>query len=225
MVILGVISFVTVLILAIMNSITAPVIAQRLADEKRESIASLFGDEIEYDIAPEYIVSAPVTEAIIVKNIWSKELDGYCVIVTPKGFNGKIVMLVAVNPDITVKDIKILEMSETAGQGTKIDSEKSFRDQFKYKTKDIRIGITGENTVNVIAGATVSSRAFVNGVNAALAAADEISRKMSGAEDELPTEEFEQPDDDTEPDGINDLDELNETAENEEESAGENPDE
>ena len=205
--ILGAITFFTVLILAVLNSFTAPIIAHQLADEEKESIASLFGDEIEYEAAPGYTVTAPVTEVVVVKNIWSGELEGYCAMVTPKGFGGKIIMLVAIYPDITVKDTRILEMDETVGQGAKIDSEKWFRDQFKYKSKDIRIAIAGENTVNVIAGATVSSRAFVHGVNAALSAADEINRKMSGEEEILTRE----------------TDETEETAENGEE--GENPDE
>ena len=185
--ILGIITLVTALVLALVNSLTAPVIAQRLADEKQKSIAVLFGDGKDFEIVTgfEDIYSnfaAPVTEVAVVKDKSSQKIAGYCVTVTPQGFSGQIIMLVAVSSDISVKGTKILDMNETAGLGTKIESEEWFGGQFKHKRKDIKDSVANpdsdENAVKIIAGATKSSKAFLNGVNAALEIAEEISRQM-----------------------------------------------
>jgi hypothetical protein len=90
-------------------------------------------------------------------------------------------MLVAVSPAGTVIDTAILSMSETAGQGTKIE-EKQFRDQFKNKSKDITLGTGGTigvNSIDTIAGATISSKAFLNGVNSALAVVSKLIEENS----------------------------------------------
>ncbi|MCL1857788.1 MAG: FMN-binding protein [Oscillospiraceae bacterium] len=222
-VILGIISVGMAFVLALLNSITAPVIAKRLADEKQEIFAELFGDGAEAEILENfediYLNSdATIAEVALVNDKSSQKFAGYCVTVEPKGFGGKIIMLVAVNPDITVKGTKIVSMSETAGQGTKISSEDWFGEQFKYKKRDIKSSknevSAGDNAIQTIAGATVSSKAFLNGVNSALAVADEIHRKMSGTTD---PEEIS--------DELGELDEINEFDEAENAEREDNPDE
>jgi electron transport complex protein RnfG len=89
------------------------------------------------------------------------------VTVSPKGFSGSIDMLVGIGTDFTVIDTVILSMSETAGIGTKIN-EDSFKEKFKNKSAN------EINSVDTIATATISSRAFINGVNAALAVVSDI---------------------------------------------------
>ena len=211
-VILGTISVVMAFVLALLNSITAPVIAQRLADEKNEAVASLFGEGAESetlegfeDIYLNY--DAPIKEVETVKYNQSPKIAGYCVTVTPQGFGGQIIMLVAVNPDITVRDAKILSMSETSGLGTKIGSEEWFGKQFKNKQKNIRDSKTdvpsGENAIKVIAGATRSSKAYLTGVNAALDVAGEISRRLNGtSESDEITEDTDESDESEEGEGI-----------------------
>ena len=184
--VLGIITFVTALILALLHSCTQPVIESKLEAEKQDAAATLFGGGIHAEELTGYeeIYSdfdSPVTEVLTVKKDGANEILGYCVTVAPKGFGGKINMMVAVNPDGTVKDTEILDMNETPGQGTKIN-DASFRDQFVNKTTDITIG-GGANSIDAIAGATVSSRAFVNGVNSALAVVNEILSGMSDIPD------------------------------------------
>ena len=187
-VILGIISVVTVVAISLMNSATAPVIEKKLAEEKAEAVTRLFGADAKAlpltgfeDIYQNF--AAPVTEVLIVREdngIGGEKTSGYCVTVTPKGFTDSIVMLVAINTDVTVQNTLILSMKETAGYGTKLDSEGDswFREQFKKKARNIaelRIEpAPGENAVQIIAGATVSSKAFVRGVNAALEIVSEI---------------------------------------------------
>ena len=193
-VILGIISVVTVLAISVLNLLTSPVIEKKLTDEKNESIKNFFGGEVYSEILTGFEIPAPATEAMAVYDNLTKELAGYCVTVEPKGFGGKIIMLVAVNPNITVRDTQILSMSETAGYGSRINSEKEnwFREQFIYRTQDIKdirnAPQPGENSIQIIAGATVSSKAFLNGVNAALDVAGTISGQIIT---ELPEDEAE----------------------------------
>ena len=67
-------------------------------------------------------------------------------------------------------------MAETSGIGTKIESD-SFLLQFKDKSGNIA-GVGSEpekNQIQTISGATKSSKAFLRGVNAALAVAEQIN--------------------------------------------------
>ena len=202
---LGLITVITVFAISMLNSVTSPVIEKRLHDEKEAAIIWLFGLGVEYETLTgfEDIYSdfgAPVKEVFLIRDenkLGYDKTAGYCVMVAPKGFTSDIIMLVAVSPNITVKDTLILSMSETAGYGTKIDSEGDgwFREQFKNKTRgisDVRVEpATDENAVQIIAGATVTSRAFLKGVNAALEAAAAIRERLRAAPSENPDGETE----------------------------------
>ena len=182
--------------LSLLHSFTEPVIERRLQDEKDAAVVELFGAGIDYEALAgfEEIYSdfdAPVSEVLLVSDEHKPGYDktaGYCVMVEPKGFANKIIMLVAVNPNVTVKGTLILSMSETAGYGTKIDSggDGWFREQFKNKTRginDIRIEPEpDENEIQIIVGATVSSRAFLKGVNTALEVVSQIKELTRAAQ-------------------------------------------
>ena len=184
-VILGVITLVVGFVLAAFNSLTAPEIEKRLRDEKEDSIIGFFGEGIEYEyIDFDFAEPAVDAVAVYVKNASSKKLAGYCVTVAPRGFAEDIVMLVAINTNITVRGVKILEMSETAGIGTKIESESWFIDQFKFKSKNITVASPSggaANAIDTVSGATKSSKAFLAGVNAALESAYEIRNQSAEA--------------------------------------------
>ena len=185
--ILGMITLSMGFVLAALNSLTAPAVEKRLREEMEESIVGFFGEGVEfaYIELEDFDFAGPVAEAVAVyaKSPASQKLAGYCVTVTPRGFSGNMTMLVAVNANITVRDVKILEMSETAGIGTKIESESWFAEQFKLKSRNISEarspGRAGDNAIDAISGATKSSRAFLAGVNAALDAAYEIKTQTA----------------------------------------------
>lgn len=82
---------------------------------------------------------------------------GYTVSIQPMGFKDLIKMIVAVNPDLTVKGVKIVSMSETSGIGTKAQ-DPDFLSEF--------IGLDSENAKNVdiISGATKTSKPVINAV-------------------------------------------------------------
>ena len=176
--ILGIITLAVALLLAVLNFITGPDISEREKAEENNALKNLFGDRISFEELTGYErlyedFPARITEILTVKDADTSQMMGYCVTVAPKGYGGAINMLVAVNPDGSVKDTEIVSMSETPAQGMKINST-DFRDQFINKTKDIKLGGGGANSIDAMASATVSSKAFLNGVNSALEIIDEI---------------------------------------------------
>lgn len=102
---------------------------------------------------------------------------GYCVKVEPSGFGGKISMIVGINLKGEICGVKITEMSETPGLGAKADD--NWLKQFTGKIGNLSViksGTAKEDEINAISGATITSKAVTDGVNAAFAAAKTISK-------------------------------------------------
>ena len=80
--------------------------------------------------------------------------------------------MTGVDIDGKVTGVNILSHSETAGLGAKA-AETSFRDKFVGLVNGITVSKdkAGENSIDAITGATITSRAVVNAVNAAIEAA------------------------------------------------------
>lgn len=97
---------------------------------------------------------------------------GYVITVTSKeGYGGDIKISVGILSDGTVKGIEMLSISETAGLGMNA-AEPSFRDQFKDKVVEkfayTKTGEDGEDKIDALSGATITTNAVTNAVNSAL---------------------------------------------------------
>ena len=100
----------------------------------------------------------------------NQTLIGYAFGANGQGYQGKISMLVATGTTLdSLKGIEVIDSLETPGLGAKIN-ENSFKDQFKGLGISEAIKLTKESAsegqVQAITGATVSSRAVVNILNA-----------------------------------------------------------
>lgn len=87
---------------------------------------------------------------------------------SPKGFSGKIVLMVGFLPDGTINNISVVDQKETPGLGTKM-KEPKFKDQFKQKNPNsfnITVKKDGGD-VDAITASTITSRAFCDAVNRA----------------------------------------------------------
>lgn len=95
-------------------------------------------------------------------------LLGYVVTVTSsKGYGGNITFSVGIQNDGTVNGIAFTSISETAGLGMKA-KEDGFKGQFAGLTgNDFSVSKDG-GSIQAISGATITSRAVTNGVNAAI---------------------------------------------------------
>ena len=102
----------------------------------------------------------------------SGETVGYVINVTSsEAYDGELQLSVGIATDGTVKGVEMLSISETAGLGMKAD-EAEFRDQFKDKQVDqfsyTKSGETGDDKIDAISGATITTNAVTNAVNSAL---------------------------------------------------------
>lgn len=94
------------------------------------------------------------------------ELVGYCVEVQTQGFGGTMTVLVGVDTNGTVTGVAVTEHKETLSMGTRA-MEESYLSRFVGKSGTIRT--SGRNSVDVVAGATETSKAITACVNQALA--------------------------------------------------------
>ena len=102
----------------------------------------------------------------------SGETLGYAfTVVTSEGYGGDIQFSMGVQNDGTLNGISILSIGETAGLGMNADTP-AFKDQFVGKQVEklqyTKNGATQDDEINAISGATVTTNAMTNGVNAGL---------------------------------------------------------
>ena len=87
---------------------------------------------------------------------------------TTKGFAGRFDLMVGFKPDGSIRNIVVLDQKETPGLGAKM-TEPSFIDQFKDKNiANYKLSVKKDGgQVDAISAATISSRAFCDGVQKA----------------------------------------------------------
>lgn len=111
-------------------------------------------------------------EAVMVNKAYKAgSIVGYAVeTYTDKGFSGRIQLMVGFRPDGTIVNTAILKHAETPGLGDKMDASKSdFPNQFKDKSPEsFKLSVKKDGgDVDAITAATISSRAFCDGVQRA----------------------------------------------------------
>ncbi len=96
---------------------------------------------------------------------------GYVVTVTShEGYGGDISFLMGICLDGTVTGVSVLDISETPGLG--MNAQKVLAPQFAGKNaaafEYTKTGATADNQIDAISGATITTKAVTNGVNAGL---------------------------------------------------------
>ena len=104
---------------------------------------------------------------------------GYVLTVTTsRGYGGDITVSMGVSSEGVLNGIEILDISETAGLGMKADTDQ-FKGQFKEKKVSqfnyTKSGASAEYEIDAISGATITTNAMVNAVNAGLVYTGSIS--------------------------------------------------
>ena len=164
-------------VLAVVNAVTAPVIAENNAIKQAEAMRAVLPDAAQFsdesvlgDVAIEN-----VNEVYAAKDAEGNVI-GYAVMASPNGYGGEISMVVGVNTDMSVSGVDIISQSETAGLGAKcVDDD--FKGQYAGKTIGINVVKNGgdENSIDAISSATITSKAVTKGVNSALEAAEAVA--------------------------------------------------
>lgn len=179
--ILLVITLVAGLALGLVYQITKEPIAAQEAKAKQEACQEVFQDAVSF----ETMETGKIKEAewaaagfgqenvdeVMSALDGSGNLLGYVITVTTKeGYGGDIQFSIGVRMDGTVNGMSILSISETAGLGMK--AEDVLKPQFAGKQVEkfeyTKNGATSENQIDAISGATITTNAVTNGVNAGL---------------------------------------------------------
>ena len=106
---------------------------------------------------------------------------GYVITVVTKSYGGNATFSMGVTNDGTMNGYKITDISDTPGLGMK-STEPKFMDQFKgisIGKYTVTKGTPGDNEIQAISGATITSRAITNGVDAGF----EYFKSIAGGED------------------------------------------
>ena len=170
-VVLSVISLVVSLLLAVVNSMTAPVIAE---NERATTLAAYV------DVMPSVSDASTLEEVsgYTTANVSGavKAEDGSMAIKAGEsGFDGGVLtVIMGFDAEGKVTGISIISHTETAGLGAtaaaNTDAGRAFRDQFIGMSGTVSVTKDG-GEVDALTGATITSRAVCTGVSAALACA------------------------------------------------------
>lgn len=112
-----------------------------------------------------------ISSCSIAKDASGNDL-GYVITVTNhKGYGGDVTVSVGITNDGNVNGYSITEINETPGLGMKATEDK-FKSQFDNVTAELKTVVKmppGDNEIEAISGATITSRAVTNAVDAAIA--------------------------------------------------------
>jgi RnfABCDGE-type electron transport complex D subunit/RnfABCDGE-type electron transport complex G subunit len=129
-------------------------------------------DELDGGVYGTDFGNVSINEAVVGSDA-SGNVVGYVISATSSdGFDGDITVAVGIAADGTVNGISFIELNETAGMGMRC-AEAEFKDQFsgvnvEKFTLNKAGGSTAEDEIDSVSGASISSGAVVNAVNAAL---------------------------------------------------------
>ena len=167
--ILFVICAVASLMLSLTNNITAPVIEQRNIQANNESRQEVLQVAEEFSEVKD--VKGDLIEEVY-QGTKGGEVVGYTIKTTPKGYGGKVEVMVGISNDGKISGVKIGNHTETPGLGSK-SADPSFKDQYNGKSTKTPLNVvkgnaSNENDIVAISGATITSKAVTAGVNAAM---------------------------------------------------------
>lgn len=174
---LSLICLVCAALLGVVYSITAGPIAKAELEKVNSAIAAVVPA---FDNVPsEDVLQFGESTVYVAKK--AGETVGYAVKVKSSGFGGAIQMMVGFQPDGTIFNTSVISHSETPGLGAKItDDNIQPRAQVKGKhpeTTNISVRKDGGD-IDAITASTITSRAFLKGVNLAY----DVFRQIPAAE-------------------------------------------
>lgn len=182
-IILTAITVISGLLLGIVYDITKEPIASAQEKAKQEAFQVVLPDAASFESREDF--DSEKAAKLLKENGYSDDITevaegksdagetiGYVVNVTShSGYGGDIEISVGILSDGTISGIEMLSISETAGLGMKAD-EAEFKDQFKDKNVEkfsyTKSGESGDDKIDAISGATITTSAVTDAVNSAL---------------------------------------------------------
>ncbi len=172
------------LLLGGVYAITKGPIAQAQVDKQQAAYQSVFADAVSFQeigqSSPEAIAKLLQTAGYEKDRIDETKLAvdaagtplGYVMTVTStEAYSGELQIAVGIRLDGTVNQISFLSLSETMGLGMEA-KQPAFYEQFSNKKVNAfsytKSGAVADNEIDALSGATITSNAVTNAVNAAI---------------------------------------------------------
>lgn len=159
-------------LLAFVNQVTAPIIAENNQENFQKTMAEVLptaGSFTQIELKN----FVPSETGVVLDSIYQSKSGGYVAsTICSEGYGGDINVMVGIYPDGVISRVKIMSMAETPGLGAR-STEPAFTDQYSHLTAPISVvkNATPEgNQIAAISGATITSKAVTKAVNAALEA-------------------------------------------------------
>lgn len=174
------------LLLGIVYEVTAPVIAERRLQAKMDAYKVVYQSASEFkedDVLTEKAMKAAETlfvengydtitidEALVAVDGSGNKIGYVLSVSTQKGYKGNITLTLGYSLDGIITGMEFLDINETAGLGSKA-KDPSFKGQFVDKQIEkftLSKNATNEGEVDALSGATITSRAVLDAVNAGI---------------------------------------------------------
>ena len=175
-VILFAITLISGLLLGVVYEVTKEPIAIQEIKRKNEACKEVFEDATNFEALELAEAETGEKKAATVNSVSEAISEdgnvlGYVLdITTHEGYNGDIQFTMGIRMDGTVNGVSILSIAETPGLGMK--AEEVLKPQFSGKNVSqfvyTKNGATIAEEIDAISGATITTSAFVNGVNTGL---------------------------------------------------------
>lgn len=175
------------LLLGLVSEVTKEPIARQEERAKAEACAAVFPEAASFESVDIAEYQETFAEELAEAGCEAQAIDevalaldasgaaaGYVITVTSgEGYGGDIQFSMGIAMDGTTTGLEFLSISETAGLGMKADTE-AFKEQYAGKQVEAfrysKTGASAEEEIDALSGASVTTNAVTNGVNAGLAA-------------------------------------------------------
>lgn len=165
-VVLCVICIVVTGALAATNGMTAPIIEAATLAAQEAARTELLPDAQGFE-------KVEGVDVANVSDVYRTTNDvGVVITSSAKGYGGDVVVMTAITPDGTIKQIKVTEQYETKGIGSNVVSTPSYWE--RYEGVSAGQALVLNQDIDAYSGATISSKALLSAVNSAIEAYNQI---------------------------------------------------
>ena len=178
--------------LSLTNSVTAGIIKERVEADAVETRRQVLADADSFEKIDleEYLTKSNLEkldfDAIleVYKGYSNGKFCGYAFTAETKGYGGKIKVIIGINEEGRTTGVRIIESNETPGLGSKA-SEEPFISQLigilpKKPLSVVKGKKTSDDEIEAISGATITSKAMVKAVQAAIDVSAELRKAEAG---------------------------------------------
>lgn len=199
--VLTIITVIAGFLLGYVYDITKDPIAKAEAEKTEKALKQVFPEGATFDsdvenfhltnsdaiLDDEGYVGIRIDDAYLAKDASGNVIGDIFLITTPEGYGGDITIMLGIKNDGAINGLEILSISETAGLGMKANTPE-FKNQFKGKNVQkisyTKNGASADYEIDALSGATITTNAVTNAVNAGLFYFSTVNTEIGGEANE-----------------------------------------